>query len=191
MPRRLPRRLRQQSGSKPSRGSRGRSRLLPWAGLPAPVVVEPLGAADRAIRPAAVDSTTGARDGWWTDAHLRDGAPRVKPIARAAKALLAVVVAGLHSSAFRSCGQGRILCFGFLLNCHLRFHRRIGCSGGRAPHAVCSPSWPGGRVQWTGAPRRVRPGALQNAFDRQSGHVVTGCSAPTPSRLGVTAPWGK
>jgi hypothetical protein len=79
-----------------------RSRLLPGAGLPPPVMIVALGAAYRSVLSAAMHTTAGAREDGGADLRVREGAPLVEPKTRTAEASLPGVVAGLHTSARRS-----------------------------------------------------------------------------------------
>jgi len=80
----------------------GRSRLLPRAGLPPPVVIVPLGAAYRSVPSAAMRPTAGPRGGGGADLRVRGGAPLVEPKTRRAEARLPAVLAGLHTRTPRS-----------------------------------------------------------------------------------------
>jgi hypothetical protein len=87
--------------SRTQRAAGRRSRLLPRAGLPPPVVVVPLGAACRSVLSAAMRPTAGPREGEGADLRVRGGAPLVEPKTRTAEALLPGVVAGLHTRTAR------------------------------------------------------------------------------------------
>jgi hypothetical protein len=85
----------------PSAAAR-RSRLLPRAGLPPPVVVVPLGAAYRSFLSAAMHATAGAQEGRGADLRVQGGPPLVEPKTRTPEALLCGGVAGLHIRTPRS-----------------------------------------------------------------------------------------